>query len=53
MYPVCWCALKSCTSVLSAGAYLSNLWPKGGVSVLINLLVWLPAPVSGMCYQMS
>jgi hypothetical protein len=38
------------SSILSAGVYLSNLWPKGGVNVMINLLVWLPALGSGMCF---
>ena len=44
MYPVV------LSSILSAGVYLSNLWPKGGVNVMINLLVWLPALGSGMCF---
>ena len=38
------------SSILSAGVSLSNLWPKGGVNVMINLLVWLPALAPGMCF---
>jgi hypothetical protein len=39
IYPVCWCALKSCTSVLSVGVYLSNLWQKGGVKTWFVLVL--------------